>query len=151
MGLLQHSSQVLLPSLCRVDLVEKQGVWCVGLDTVKRAQNQTFHLQLIYFIQLWFNTWRQIEVQGQRWNVGDRQSCCVNSNKFRRLGREGRRLERHLECLRDSWGKNAALSAKYWLKAGACERLPSHHLLSMLSLSTRRSIVCVWPDIPHTQ
>lgn len=82
--------------------------------------------------------------------LGDRQSCCVNSNKFRRLGREGRRLERHLECLRDSWGKNAALLAKYWLKAGACERLPSHHLLSMLSLSTRRSIVCVWPDIPHT-
>lgn len=58
MGLLQHSSQVLLPSLCRVDLVKKQGVWFVGLDGVKRAQNQAFHLQLIYFIQLCFNTCR---------------------------------------------------------------------------------------------
>lgn len=59
-------------------------------------------------------------------NIGERQqSWCVNGS---RVGRHGKRLERHFDSLRV---KNAALLARYWPKAGTCEwRLP-HPLLAM--------------------
>lgn len=42
----------------RVDLLEIKSLGFVGLDRVKRADNQAFHLQLVYVVQLVCKSYR---------------------------------------------------------------------------------------------
>ena len=64
MGLLHHADQGFLWSLGGGNLLKIQGGRLVFLDIMQRAENQAFHLQLVYVVQLFLNACRQTEGQG---------------------------------------------------------------------------------------
>lgn len=68
----------------RVDLLEIKSFRSVGLDRVKRADNQAFHLQLVYVVQLVCNSYT-----GKKRSAGreSEMSCRFN---FSQMGRDKR-------------------------------------------------------------
>lgn len=61
MGLVKCFNQGFLCSMGRVDLFQIEGARLVGLDSVKRPEDQAFHLQLIDIVQLCLNTYNEIK------------------------------------------------------------------------------------------
>lgn len=59
--LFQQAAQFFRCPLLWVNLLEVQSVELVGLDSVKRTENQTFHLQLVDAVQLCLNAWTKTE------------------------------------------------------------------------------------------
>lgn len=56
LSLLNHADKGFFISLGRIDLLQIKSFGFVSLDSVKRPKNQTLHLQLVYVVQLGFNT-----------------------------------------------------------------------------------------------
>lgn len=58
-GLFNHCDQGLFVALDRVDLLKIKSFGSASLDCVKRAENQSFHLQLVDVVQLFFKPYRE--------------------------------------------------------------------------------------------
>lgn len=84
LGLFNHCAKGLFVSMDRVDLLEIKGFRSVSLDRVKRAENQAFHLQLVYVVQLLFNSYRE-----QRRSAGREREMSCQCN-FSQMGRDKR-------------------------------------------------------------
>lgn len=56
LSLLNHADKGFFIFPGRGDLLQIKSFGSVGLDSVKRPKNQALHLQLVYVVQLGFNT-----------------------------------------------------------------------------------------------
>lgn len=85
-GLFNHFEKGLFVPMVRVDLFEIKSFGHVRLHCVKRAENQSFHLQLVDVVQLFFKPYR-----GRKKNRSAVRECEMSFQcKFSQMGRDKR-------------------------------------------------------------